>query len=290
MADIRRQVLEFARNAVGTRVWARIYQYEVNSRKNPIRRLPLTSTYQYEGQSFSCSAVPSSQEWKDDTFHILTDRNRNNDLSGKNKIAHRKCNIGVGECWDLAYAALQKHGGLTRLSLYLGQGRIWSNSTINDLSLVKGGEILELAKSTYFLKIKYIEQAGRLRNFEGAEIESISSTTPHTAIVKDTLKNKGILQVYHQNSNNNLLVHEGTFGVMNKTYSENGFQIIQLCGGNKIKEIYLKIDRTLKNNRFSNEKKLDVIMQIIQDCKALVNSRNNRIPAKVKIYKPQDNN
>ncbi len=287
MNDIRTQVEQFAAAKVGKRVWARTYRFSTNKRGRRIGRIAPTPTYKWRGSIYQCAR--KVEEWSTDQVTILTDKRTDNDFTGENKVARSTCNIGVGECWDLAYAALQKFHGLTRkTSTYTGKGRIWSGKTLTDLSSVKGGEVLEIKKGTFFFQFKYKANDGNITSYEFSS--SSMTKVPHTAIIKrkSTDKAKGRVNIYQQNAddrngNRILVVHEATQPVMNKLYKEKGYYVIQLCGGKAVNDFIIKCTGNNNSTDINNVSKFDKLVKQMRNYVM----RNQKLSPKIKIYVPQ---
>ena len=273
MPDIRKQVLAFAKQANGTRVWAQTH------RINKTHMLPIESTYTLKnGTVVSCRERVTA--WKDDEETVLSDTSPFNDLSEQEEVIRTGCNIGYGECWDLAYAALQANKGLTRVSDYSGKERKWSSKTLSDLTKVTGGEILEIKPNTYFIRLLH----GAKYEFSS---DSISPKAPHTAIVKGATPGTGTVEVYEQNTTQgnkrNMLVHTGNYGLMNKVYKNKSNEVLQLCGGNQVKKLSAKVKKAFGKKGKEFDKSLS---SVIKEMKAYI-KRNNKLTKNVKIYVPQ---
>ena len=281
MKDIRTQVLNFASNADGTRVWARKHRISADGK----RLDPLIVNYNWRGQSYVCADVPG--DWEYNTHVILTDNIRSNDFKGQNKAARLACNINVGECWDLAYAALQAHNGLTRVSNYAGSGRIWSNKKLSSLNGVSGGEILEINKSTYFFKFRYgKDDQGNITSFSPSG-NSTDSRFPHTAIIDSVDKSTGVVEVYHQNFADNRLVHSYEFPLTNQEYDEMGEKVLQTCGGSAVKRFTTRLKSfNITATNFNYKSKQSKLKGLIKDMETHIKSFSG-LSNRIAIYVPQ---
>jgi len=283
MREIRPEVLAFARNAMGTRVWARTHVVLTNVQDGTTRKslAPVVTSYTFQGTSFMCKDLPL--KWSRDEIHILTDASKGNDFRGRERRGHRDCNMGFGECWDLAYAALDANNGLTRGSNYIGDQRIWSGKKAGSLAEVKGGEILELSPSIFSCTLKF--QDNGAFNCERNSIVGV----PHTAIIKSVNAEKGLVEVFEQNTtdadgNRQLLVNLGTYALRNMEYTEGNQTVLQVVGGNRVRTFYRELRAAADIDEFEMRKeKLDLIITKMRGHISGVRG----IFRKIKIYIPQ---
>lgn len=287
--DIRKQVLRFAKNSMGKRVWARTRSF---NETNGVRYFqPLVNTYNWKGVTHSCIGDRAEQNrWSRATV-IYSDNSRENDFKGRDEAKRKNCFYGAGECWDLAYAALQKNGGLWN-STYTGEERKWSDKLIKNLNEIKGGEIIEISATIFFLKFSFKQQQDKITSINTSS-NQIGPNISHTAIIKKQNSTKGLVSVYEQNTIDesgirNLSVHEGKYFLLNKKFSENNLKILQICGGSSVErfiEQSNQIIRIITKPNFLTPSIQNKLKKLIRDMESYVQS-NTKIPEKIKIYIP----
>ena len=293
MGDIRQQVLNFAAKNQGKRVWARMHKVRTkNGIVRPLVNTSLVGKFTLGGDVFSCSK--KTENWNTDDSSVLTDQHSYNDLEDQDEKLRLGCGIGVGECWDLAYAALQPLNGLKNYhSNRAGTNRVWSNKPLNNLVEVKGGDILEIRPTVYFFKFSFKKEGRKMTAYKSEE-SHIGPKIPHTAIIKSVNKSKGSVEIYQQNSSQggirNLLVHIGNQPLMNKIYPENGYKVLQVCGGTKVKRFYNKyktIANTTTSENFFNASIQKRWNGLIKQMKSYITTHHKKLPNNVIIYVPQ---
>jgi hypothetical protein len=272
MTDIRQQVLSFAKNSVGKRIWAQIHSSTIEEKNGILIRhfKPLEESYSYKRTKYSCSdAVTSWESITDNT--IFTKNRRNDDFTKKNIVAKQTCKIGNGECWDLAYTALQKNNGLNISIIDEKTRRKWSNQLVNDLNFIKGGEIIEV-KNYYYIEFT---KAGDSLSWNFGSINS-----EHTAIIGSSVT-KGKVTVYHQNFKGNRTVHTYLFPLKSLILNEGNKQVYLACGGAPVNTFITSATNAGKNIQKLNEVRDKIAIYIKE--------QKNIIPSQVTIYIPHSN-
>jgi len=280
MADIRNKVLDFAKASVGKRIWARKHRYEINNGKREF--LPLIESYSWQGEKQSCSGIVTSWEY---------DSERNNN-SKKDQAAIDGCDIGLGECWDLAYAALDKYNGLPNNITFKDKRRVWSDKTINRFSKISGGEIIELHKFNYMKVTTYTNE------FKYA-IGQGSVPNKHTAIIGSSISRKGSILVYHQNFSGNRKVHKFNLPIKNCKYNPNKeTTVYQVCGSNsimtilanKVKNAYNKLYKPLFDSEEELNEALKNLSKRFENIFSKQINGTEYIPKGIKMYIPKSLN
>ena len=276
MADVRKQVLKFAQDSEGSRIWAQLHGSAVpvsgGSNKQTVRRLrPLVDSFIYRNQEFSCSQF--GDKWKSGTDHIYySDNNPNNNFRGKNKAAYTKCHFGVGECWDLAYAALDQQNalplGITRPSTM----RVWSKRKIENLGDIRGGEVIEFSR--------YYALTLRETNKDNSTYLKVESTlgipAKHTAIIGGKIEN-GSVTTFNQNFGNTRSVHKQDFLLASLSYTNGNDTFYQACGGVAVKNLITQGE---------NADSFPKLKRLRSKIKNYIRSHNGTIPTQVKVYIP----